>query len=184
MKNITLTTCSTLIVMSSIAYAGGDIRPITVFEQEPVMVPMEVPMEVFVPAPIPVAPVAPVAIPKPIAVIPTPVTIKEIMPLGLYVGLGLSAARFDPNCGCKTAKGDSDKTAGFIGRVGYDFNEYIGLEARGIRTNWKSNGGKIKHAGLFVKPMYPVSEDINVYGLAGYAKTTTQGSKRSFKSPI
>ncbi|HHD81978.1 MAG TPA: porin family protein, partial [Campylobacterales bacterium] len=94
-----------------------------------------------------------------------------------YVGLGVSAARFDPNCACPS-KGDVDKTAGVIGRVGYDFNQYVGLEARGIRTNWKSDGGKIKHLGLFAKPMYPVSEDFNVYGLAGSAKTTTQGSKR------
>ena len=175
-----IVTSSTLLIMSGFAYAGGDMLPL-VFETEEVFVPVEVYVA-------PVVPVAPVVLPvepivAPVVVIPTPVVkavpvLNNILPLGLYVGLGLSAARFDPNCGCKTGKGDTDKTAGLIGRIGYDFNEYIGVEARGIRTNWKSHGGKIKHAGLFVKPMYPVSEDINVYGLAGYAKTTTQGSKR------
>lgn len=153
-----------LVGMSTFVQAGGDLLP-TVFETEEVVIPVEP----YVP-PVKVAP-------TPVVVVP-PVVLKEIIPLGIYVGLGLTAARYDPSCGCTTTKGDVDKTVGIIGRVGYDFNEYIGIEGRGIRTNWKSSGGKIKHAGIFVKPMYPVSNDINVYGLAGYAKTTTQGSKR------
>jgi OOP family OmpA-OmpF porin len=154
--------------MSAGLHAGGDMVSNEVFEVEEVVVPVEpyVPVQVTPPAPVP------------IPVTPPPVVLKEIVPLGLYVGLGLTAARFDPDCSCPSPKGSVDKTAGVVGRVGYDFNEYVGVEGRGIRTNWKSNGGKIKHAGLFVKPMYPVSTDVNVYGLAGYAKTTTQGSKR------
>lgn len=161
-----------LIGMSTLLQAGGDILP-TVFETEEVIVPVEpyVPPVKVIP-PVKVVPLVPVIPPVP------PIVLKDIAPLGLYVALGLTAARYDPSCGCATAVGDVDKTAGVIGRIGYDFNEYFGLEGRGIRTNWKSSGGKIKHAGLFAKPMYPVSNDINVYGLAGYAKTTTQGSKR------
>jgi len=175
-----IVTSSALLVMSGFAYAGGDILP-TVFETEEVIIPVEV---YVAPVPIPKAIVPPVVVVPvaPVVVAPVPVAkvapvINSILPLGLYIAGGLTGARYDPSCGCPV-KGDTDKTAGLIGRIGYDFNEYIGVEARGIRTNWKSNGGKIKHEGLFVKPMYPVSEDINVYGLAGYAKTTTQGSKR------
>jgi len=172
---------SSFLMLSGFAYAGGDILP-TVFETEEVIVPFEPYVEPYVaPIVVPVAPVVsvPKVVPIPVPVLPTPIpVVNDILPLGLYVAAGLTASRYDPNCNCRTAKGKVDKTAGLIGRVGYDFNEYLGLEARGIRTNWKSNGGKIKHAGLFLKPMYPVSEDINVYGLAGYAKTTTQGSKR------
>jgi OOP family OmpA-OmpF porin len=169
-----IVTSAALLIMSGFAYAGGDLL-LPVFETEEVFVPVEPYVAPVVPVIIP--PVAPIVVATPVVKVVAPV-INDILPLGLYVGLGVSAARFDPNCGCKRAKGDSDKTAGIIGRIGYDFNEYIGVEARAIRTNWKSHGGKIKHAGLFVKPMYPVSDDINVYGLAGYAKTTTQGSKR------
>ncbi|CAA6804640.1 MAG: Unknown protein [uncultured Sulfurovum sp.] len=175
MKKIMLISIS-LVCMNSIVYAGGDILP-TVFEEEEIILPIEPYIE-----PIVTEVEAPVVLPEPMVVpepVPIPVPILEnLYPLGLYVGLGLTAARYDPDCGCTTDKGKVDKTAGVVARVGYDFNEYIGVEGRGIRTNWKSNGGKIKHAGLFVKPMYPVTDDINVYGLAGYAKTTTQGSKR------
>jgi len=108
-------------------------------------------------------------------VVTPPPPVKDIVANGLYVGLGLSAARFDPSCDCPTG-GKTDKTYGVVGRIGYDINQYIGIEARGIRTNWNSNGGKIKHAGIFVKPMYPVSNQTNVYGLVGYATTKTEGS--------
>jgi OOP family OmpA-OmpF porin len=154
----------TFIGLSILLHAGGDIFPPVSLENE----------EAFVPAEPYVEPVKVI----PSKATPPPVVLKEINPSGLYVALGLTAAMYDPNCACPSPKGDSDKTAGFIGRLGYDFNEYIGLEGRALKSNWKSNGGKIKHAGLFLKPMYPASEDMNIYGLAGYAKTTTQGKKR------
>jgi len=149
------------VAVSSVVYAGGDIIPVEEYIA---------PVEVYVP---------PVVVPQPTPV-PVPVKrVKNITPLGLYVGLGLTAARYDPKCTCTTdTKGDVDNTYGLIGRLGYDFNQYVGVEARGIRTNWNSNGGKIKHYGAFIKPMYPVSNDFNVYGLVGYAKTETQGMKR------
>jgi len=156
-------TLSIILGIGNMVYAGGDILP-TVFETEEV----EVPVEPYVAPPVKTVPTP----------TPVPVVLDDIVPLGLYVALGLTAARYDPNCACPAPKGDVDKTAGVIGRVGYDFNQYVGVEARGIRTNWQSDGGTIKHLGLFAKPMYPVSKDVNVYGLAGYAKTTTQGSKR------
>ena len=154
----------TTVAVSSFANAGGDILP-PVFETEEVYVPVEPVQEV----------VKPVVVPKPA---PIPVKpIKNITPLGLYVALGLTAARYEPSCGC-TGTGDVDKTSGIIGRVGYDFNQFVGIEARGIRTNWKSEGGKFKHYGAFLKPMYPVSNDINIYGLAGLAATKTEGGGR------
>jgi len=152
----------TAVAVSSFAYAGGDILP-PVFETEEIVVPVEE----YIP---------PVVIPQPVPVVVQPV--ENIIPLGLYVALGLTAARYDPSCDCTTDKGDVDNTYGLIGRLGYDFNQFVGIEARGIRTNWKSDGGKIKHYGAFLKPMYPVSNDFNVYGLLGYAKTETEGMKR------
>ena len=120
-------------------------------------------------------PVKEVYVAPPVVVPPPPDSVKEIVANGLYAGLGLSAARFDPSCDCP-AGGKTDKTYGVIGRIGYDINKYIGVEARGIKTNWNSNGGKVEHVGIFVKPMYPVSNQTNIYGLAGYAKTKTKGS--------
>jgi len=116
------------------------------------------------------------SIPK---VVPPPLPVKNIKTNGLYAGIGISTAKFKTNCKNKgtsiCSNAGRDKTAGIMGRVGYDVNQYIGVEARGIRTNWKTNGGKVKHVGLFVKPMFPVGESTNLYALAGVAKTTTQG---------
>ena len=168
---------ATMVTLSSFACAGGDIL-LPAIEHEEVYVPIEPVEEVVVPVvaePIPVS--IPKSVPMPVP-IPIPVQpINNITPLGLYVALGLTGARYEPSCGC-VGTGDIDKTAGIIGRVGYDFNQFVGLEARGIRTNWKSGGGKFKHYGAFLKPMYPVSNAINIYGLAGLAATKTEGVGR------
>ena len=165
-----IVTSSALLIMSGFAYAGGDILA-PVFETEQIVVPVEPYVEPYV-APV-VTPVAPVSVP----VVKAAPVINNILPLGLYVAVGLTAARYDPDCNCPTI-GEVDKTGGLIGRVGYDFNEFFGVEARGIKTNWKSEGGDLEHYGAFLKPMYPVSNAINIYGLAGYAKTETAGVTR------
>jgi len=96
-----------------------------------------------------------------------------------YVGAGVVAARYDSSCTSTVAGCDGiDKTAGLLLRGGYDFNPYFGVEARGISTFIKDNGGKIQHYGAFVKPMYPVNDEFNLYGLLGLAKTKTSGSLR------
>jgi len=161
----------TTVTISNFLYAGGDILMPVIEQHEDVYVPVE-PVEEEKE----VVPVSP-PIPKIDSVPIKPKPIKNVIPLGLYVGLGLTATRYEPNCGCAKT-GNVDKTAGIIGRVGYDFNQFFGIEARGIRTNWKSEGGKLKHYGAFLKPMYPVSNDINIYGLAGVAKTKTAGGGR------
>ncbi|KIM06972.1 MAG: hypothetical protein KU29_07800 [Sulfurovum sp. FS06-10] len=152
-----------LLTISSLAMAGGDISPITPYELEDTSLAENNVVKEIVP---PVV-VAPVVAPKPVADVS-----------GIYAGFGIVAARYDTNCNCNTNKSGVDKTAGVMARVGYDFNQYVGVEARGMMTTLKDNGGTVKHAGVFVKPMYPVSDAINVYGLGGVAKTTTQGTLR------
>ncbi len=90
-----------------------------------------------------------------------------------YGGLGFSTADATCQTGCK------DITYGLLGRVGYDFNEYVGVEGRVLKTMWKYEQQKIEHMGLFVKPMFPVTEDMNIYGLLGYGKVKT-GNKIVF----
>jgi len=89
-----------------------------------------------------------------------------------YGGVGLNMTNaHDEHC--------EDITYGFIGKLGYDFNGYIGVEGRAIRTNWEYEGAKVKHIGLFAKPMFPINEDFYAYGLLGYGKTST-GHKKVF----
>ena len=89
-----------------------------------------------------------------------------------YVARGLTSGR-------ATSNDCEDITYGIMAKIGYDFSEYLGVEARGFQTNWDYEGGKLKHLGAFLKPMYPINEEITLYGLAGYAKTS-MGTKRSF----
>jgi len=158
-----------LMAMGSVAYAGGDINPITNYETEDIKMAEEAYVQNYV-EPVVEAPV----------VAETPKPVEEINPNGFYAGLGISVAQYKTNCACPdNSKSGTDKTAGVMARVGYDFNKYVGVEARGMRTNWKADGGTVKHAGVFVKPMLPVTDSTNVYGLVGVAKTTTQGSLQS-----
>ena len=190
MKNIKLSVVA-LMALGSLAYAGGDFMVVTPYEVEDVILAEEAyvepiieevyiePEPVYVaPAPVYVAPPAPVYVEEPV-VMQEPAPVKDIYANGFYAGLGITAAQYKSNCSTGCGGAQKDKTAGVMARVGYDFNKYIGIEARGIRTNWKSDGGKIKHAGLFVKPMVPVSDGTNVYGLLRIGKTTTQGTMQT-----
>jgi len=104
---------------------------------------------------------------EPIIAVPDPIT-----PTGLYTGIGITRLFFDGVCDC----GDvyEDYTYGVLVRVGYDFNPYFGLELRGATTWIEEEGAKLKsHLGIFAKPQYHISEDLNLYGLIGYAKSET-----------
>lgn len=162
MKKIELS-LMVFMVSSRFIMAGGDFTTITPYETKDV----EIAQVEVVPEKV----VAPLPKPAPVVVVPS----ANVS--GIYAGLGIVAARYNTNCACPKKSGE-DKTAGVMAKVGYDFNKYIGVEARGILSNQKSNGGEIKHAGIFVKPMVPVTNDANAYGLVGVAKTTTQGYLR------
>jgi len=178
MKSIKLSIIAMLSI-GTFSYAGGDLSVVTPYEEEDVVLAEEAYVE-----PEPVVQeeyVEPYVEPvKEVYVAPTPVvqervvSDKKIAASGFYAGLGISGTRYKPNCNC--AGNTDSKKAGVMARVGYDFNKYIGIEARGIATNLKSNGDGVQHAGLFVKPMVPVSDSTNIYGLVGVAKTKTKGT--------
>ena len=208
MKNIKLSMIA-LVAIGNIAYAGGDLAPVTYYEtndvvdasiayEESVVEPVyhaPVPEPIYLePEPIvevvPIAPqpkAVPVVEPKPIPVVAP----KSTSPSGFYAGLGITGSRYQSNCDCPTDVGSSSNLGGpssktqrsgkennvaLLARVGYDFNRYIGLEARGIRTLDSGSNAKISHIGLFVKPMIPVTDGLNAYGLVGLAKTKVTGS--------
>ena len=150
-----------VMALGNMAFAGGDISPVTLYEVMDEVKAAEVKVENVVKK-----------IPKKVIVAPKKVEekVEEVSPW--YAGAGLTAGRAkSTNC--------EDITYGFMAKIGYDFSEYVGVEARGLRTNWEYEGGKLKHLGAFLKPMYPLNEEITFYGLAGYAKTS-MGNQRSF----
>lgn len=91
-----------------------------------------------------------------------------------YVGLGLLWSGTSRECACAGAEKDGrlkNTSYGFIGRVGYDFNQYIGIEARAFKASIDKNFAETLHYGLFLKPQYQISDKLNVYGLVGYGHT-------------
>jgi len=113
--------------------------------------------------------VAPVEAP----IMPIPV-IKNVSPF--YIGGGATAARFSA---CTDGCDYEDVTYGGMLRAGYDYNQYLGLEARGILTEFKEGpfgGVPLSHVGIFAKPQYPISEDFNIYTLLGYGYTKNRGN--------
>jgi OOP family OmpA-OmpF porin len=113
---------------------------------------------------LPVEPVAPTHAPTPV-----------------YIGVGMVWGQY--NKGCSGECQYEDVTYGMMVRLGYDFNQYIGVEARFISTFWGADdlgGQELQHVGLYVKPMAPISENFNIYGLLGYGWTeTSTGGNRN-----
>ena len=168
MKNVKLLIIG-LIFIGTICYAGGDIHPVTVFEQEDIKL-----------ADTYVEPIKPPFKPEPkevSTIVPQKVKQEDINPSGFYAALGITMARYNTGCNCPNI-GGIDNNIALVARLGYDFNPYIGIEARGIRTIAKDNGGQISHTGLFLKPMYPIIDQANLYALIGVAKTSTSGKLR------
>lgn len=101
--------------------------------------------------------------------------IPAASPTPIYLGVGLVYGIYN---GCTSPGCDyEDVTYGAMLRAGYEWNQYFGVEARYIRTFWgadKLGGEKLEHIGLYAKPMYPLGEDFNVYGLLGYGWTKTR----------
>jgi len=168
MKSIRLLIIS-IVSIGTICYAGGDIQPVTQFEKDDIEL-----------ADTYVEPVKPPFRAEPKEIVPIiskKIGQKTINPSGFYTALGITIARYDTGCNCPKT-GGVDNNIALIGRLGYDFNSYIGIEARGIKTIAKDNGGQISHVGLFLKPMYPIIDQANLYALVGVAKTSTSGGLR------
>ncbi len=131
-------------LFSSSLFAGKDVAPAI----EP-------------PAPIPAKPSKP----------------KIVPPIGLYLGAGLTYAYNKCQCAPLTTSDgikiptSKSHTYGYNLRGGYEYNQYIGLEARYIATPWGDDNKELKHFGIYLKPSYNLIDNLDIYGLLGYGKT-------------
>jgi len=96
-------------------------------------------------------------------------------PVPIYLGIGLAASGVSKGCPCGTGARLKDMTYGVTFRAGWDFNQYFGLEARYIRANLEKDFSTTTHYGLYLKPQYHVTNQVNVYGLFGYGHTAVEG---------
>ena len=93
---------------------------------------------------------------------------------GFYAGAGLNHMRMSE---AVTSSGYGITLIG-----GYYFNQYIGLEARYMRTLSDldldssrpiiTTNDVLENVGLYVKPMYSITTGLALYGLAGYGQAT------------
>ena len=117
-----------------------------------------------------------------VAVAPVvPVDIVDPNPFYIGVGVMISMIQRDP-C-CFLATGDlKDHRYGGIVRLGADYNQYIGMEFRALKSLESSAFSDVEHYGIYLKPQYHITDSVNMYALAGYGKTTvdyTNGVKAS-----
>ncbi len=182
MKNIKLLTI-TIISISFLCYGGGDIKKVTPYETNDVELATEnAEPETYIKPieePIKVEP-TPIIIKEHVKVVPPP-SKKEINPSGFYVGLGITGSRYYDTCKCTnnsiTQKiSNKENNMAVLGRVGYDYNPYIGVEARGIISFAEDEDMSLSHTGLFIKPMIPLGDITNLYTLLGFAKTRVKGA--------
>ena len=101
-----------------------------------------------------------------------------------YVGIGYGAANYDTTLTVTEttyvpvrAAGDDDYSAVML-QAGYKFNPYIAVEGRywiGLDEDVGNNLDlNIDTWGIYLKPMYPVTEAFDIYGLLGYADSDAE----------
>ena len=107
---------------------------------------------------------------KNVAPAETPVApVVGVVPL--YVGIGLLWSGTSVDCPCANDVRRKDSSYGYVARVGYDFNQYFGVEARFLKTAMDEDFSETTHYGLYLKPQYHVTDKLNLYGLLGYGNT-------------
>ncbi|SFV58252.1 putative outer membrane protein OmpA [hydrothermal vent metagenome] len=153
MKNIVLSAVA-VAAMGTFAVAGGDIAPI----QEPTVV--------------------------------VPEVVEEVTDAGFYLGLGYGALKVEQtdNYEAGSISAEDQDDADFdqlLVQVGYKFNSYVAIEGRywfGMNDltgepffyngNLTTQDASLDAYGIYVKPMYPVTDAFDIYALLGYAQTT------------
>ena len=125
-----------------------------------------------------------------IAPVEEPVVVVEpvVSDAGFYLGLGYGYFAEDVEIDV-TNFDDTYTMHTVMFQAGYKFNSYVAVEGRywlGVSdlekdsTNEKQ-AGDYSSWGIYVKPMYPVSDVFNIYALLGYASTTLEPDNTNIK---
>ena len=171
-----------MVALSSMSFAGGDIGGVTSFENNDMINADEAVIPYVEPTAIPM--VEPTPAPTAVVVKKEPVKkepVKVDKPSsglglgGLYVGLAVSdmAVRSDDEAykAFFSEKAHSDRQVGITALIGYNFMRYLGAELRAALSVSGENAGQdnLAEFGIYLKPQYPVGDDLNLYGLLGYS---------------
>ncbi len=101
-----------------------------------------------------------------------------------YVGLGYGYFNQNNDNIASTVKSTEFEVDTVLLQAGYQYNQYVALEGRywiGVGDISQSGGlyvgdnaGDMYSWGLYVKPMYPVMDNVDIYALLGYADTSLE----------
>jgi opacity protein-like surface antigen len=87
-----------------------------------------------------------------------------------------------------------DETGGLVGIIGYNYNEYIGVEGRLSQTFWERDYSDVTTWSIFLKPQYrfwekdPSSDEYDdgyftIYGLIGFGNSYVEGTDGDNNAP-
>ncbi len=98
---------------------------------------------------------------------------------GIYVGGSNTAIASRKNAKVQilSNKDDQVRQLGLAAKVGYNLNDFLGVETRvnfGLLD--KHEGTKFQNIALYLKPNVNITDTINIYGLFGYGKSNLHGS--------
>ncbi len=109
-------------------------------------------------------------------VIDEPIVVPELVASNsaFYVGLGFGQSTINDD-----TTSEEFSSTNFMIQAGYQYNQYIAIEGRygfGFDTDYdqgNTNGmtdydGDIENWGIYLKPMYPITEEFDIYALLGY----------------
>lgn len=100
-----------------------------------------------------------------------------------YVGLGIAAVSTrdaDVSVNILDEKAGQDRLGNIDLLVGYEFHRHFAVEGRYTTTISESDSiDSMDSWSIFVKPKYAVTEDIELYGLAGYGNVELDGASGS-----
>ena len=98
-----------------------------------------------------------------------PVPVASSCGEGFYVGAALAIQRtYAGDSSWSGYENGQDKTVPLVGILGYKFNCYLSVEGRISQTVYEEDYADVLTYSIFLKPMYPVTESLNVYALIGY----------------
>ncbi|PHS34407.1 MAG: hypothetical protein COA92_00480 [Sulfurovum sp.] len=115
---------------------------------------------------------------EPVVVVP----VAEVDHSGFYLGIGLSAVlAYEDGVSRNYFKHVSgqERTGDLALLAGYDFNEYIAVEARYLTTFTHDDILERTMWSVYVKPQYPVTEEFSIYALLGYGDYQLDGVNNS-----
>lgn len=106
------------------------------------------------------------------AVVEEPIVVEDNS--AFYIGLGIDSMQLNDS-----TTGEEIQRGGVAFIAGYQYNTYVALEGRyhfGISTDYDEGSWQAAEDyddamsawGIYIKPMYPVTEDLDVYALLGY----------------